>query len=456
MTRVFRPLFAVLLAACPAWYLGGCGGTSTDAGNPEIAFSFRKDGKPALFQGFVHVYADTASPGFYVPPPLDGADSRSDERPQFVLGGANVTPEMSATSTKSLDWQWIAHASDYRVLLPRLPGTADDDDFAIAAEKGPHGEGTVQPFNMYFDAIDGSSAFVQGLTYDPEAGTFRDADGAAFDVLEVELTPEANFSGTVDTAGLAGAPLVVFTPGSPIAAPVYGNRFSLKNLPLARFAARILTDNGVIYDVDGRMDATEGDPDRNDNTLAPLVPGRAVDTLDLPPPGRVLETPTASPPGPHNFTDSVVVTLSSPQDGTTLYYNLGGAKPPDNFATPYTSPIVLHSNTTLMVVAYRLGDNHSAVAIHSYVKVPPAPVADPASRAFRDSVVVSLSTRAADGTIHYTLDGTDPKRTSAVYSRPLILKATTVLKTVTSAPGLELSAVTEERYILVPDTLASP
>jgi hypothetical protein len=296
---------------------------------------------------------------------------------------------------------------------------------------------------------------VQGLTYDPEAETFRDADGAAFDVLEVELTPSADFSGTVDTAGLAGAPLVVFTPGSPIAAMVHGNRFRLNGLPRSKFTARILADNGVIYDVDGQLDATEGDPDRNDNTLAPLVPGRAVDTLDLPPPSRVLETPTASPPGPYNFTDSVVVTLSSPQEGTTLYYTLDGDEP-DNYATEYTGPIVLRGSRTLMAVAYRLGINHSEVTIHSYVKVPPAPVANPASRAFRDSVVVALSTRAADGTILYTLDGSNPDTASAVYSRPLILKATTVLKTVTRATGLGLSAVTEERYILVTDTLASP
>ncbi len=456
MTRAFRLLFAVLLAVCPAGYLGGCGGTSTDAGNPELTISFRKGGEPSPFQGFIHVYADTASPGVYVPPPLDGAKSPADDRPQVALGGANVYPPLSKASTHTIEWGWIAHASDYRVLLPRLPGTADEDDFAIAAEKGSHDERTVQPFNMYFDALDGTSAFVQGLTYDPEANTFRDADGAAFDALEVELIPEADFSGTVDTAGLAGAPLVVFTPGSPIAAPVRGNRFRLKGLPLARFTARILTDDGVIHDVEGQMDATAGEPNRNDNTLAPLVPGRAVDTLKLPPPVRVLETPTASPPGPHIFTDSVVVTLSSPQDGTTLYYTLGGAKQPDNFANKYTGPIVLRGNTTLMAVAYRLGDNHSAVTIHSYTMVPPAPAANPASRAFRDSVIVALSTRAADGAILYTLDGSVPDTSSAIYSRPLVLKTTTVLKTRTRAAGLELSAVTEEHYTLIPDTLASP
>lgn len=453
--RASRPLLAALLAAGLAWHLGGCGGTSTDAGNPEFALTFLQDGEPVAFRGLIHVYADAASPGFYTPPPDDGAGFQSDERPRIAVGTSNVFLKLTESASEAIDWNTLAHASDYRVLLPRLPGTAGDEDFVIAAEKGPHEEGTVQPFNLFIDGTDGRSAFVQGLTYDPEAETFRDAEGVAFDVLEVELTPSASFTGTVDTAGFSGRPLVVYTPGSPIAAQVHGNRFHLKGLPQAKLAARIVTEDGIVFDVDEPMDATEGDPARFDNALSPLVPGRAVDTLVLPPPARVLETPVASPPGPHSFTDSVVVTLASPQDGTTLFYTLDGTEPGPS-ATPYAGPIVLRGSATLMAVAYRKGINHSAVSVHSYVKVPPAPVADPASLAFRDSVVVSLSTRAADGTIHYTLDNSEPGTGSPVYVRPLILKATTVLKTVTWAPGLGLSAVTEERYIHVPDSLEHP
>lgn len=55
---------------------------------------------------------------------------------------------------------------------------------------------------------------------------------------------------------------------------------------------------------------------------------------------------------------------------------------------------------------------------------------------------------AGSGNIYYTLDGSNPTTSSKVYSSPLILKSTTVLKTMSSEPGKLQSEVNTYSYII--------
>jgi hypothetical protein len=59
---------------------------------------------------------------------------------------------------------------------------------------------------------------------------------------------------------------------------------------------------------------------------------------------------------------------------------------------------------------------------------------------------VTLSTTTGGGTIHYTIDGTDPTAGSPAYAAPIDVVATTTIKAITVAAGYTNSAVATASY----------
>jgi len=80
------------------------------------------------------------------------------------------------------------------------------------------------------------------------------------------------------------------------------------------------------------------------------------------------------------------------------------------------------------------------VAAAKYEAAAVVPTADPdGSQSFSDRVSVTLSTTEPTGKIYYTLDGTEPDETAAIYAEPIVLTETTTLKAVSMAEGKEIS-----------------
>jgi hypothetical protein len=215
----------------------------------------------------------------------------------------------------------------------------------------------------------------------------------------------------------------------------------------------MVTRSGVVYALRDSLDGTRGDAFYADSVLA-LVPGDRQDSAALPGILPFPAAPAASPAGPRTFTDALLVTLTA-EAGATIYYTINGDEP-GLASDAYKAPLRLKGSTNLKAVAYRKGQLLGPVSANQYVKVPPAPKAAPAGQAFRDSLRVTLATSAPDGIIRYTLDGSAPHDSSPAYDRPLVLKATTTLKAVTWVEGSWLSLPIEEKYTLLPDTLAVP
>lgn len=65
---------------------------------------------------------------------------------------------------------------------------------------------------------------------------------------------------------------------------------------------------------------------------------------------------------------------------------------------------------------------------------------------FREQLEVTLGTATADATIHYTTDGAAPTATSPAYRGPLALSATTRLRAIAVADGMNTSAERELTY----------
>lgn len=453
---VFLALALSLVAALlPGAFLGCAGGTSTDAGNPELVIGFRKDGKPVDFGGIVRIYAADSNPAFYSPSPVTGRSTNDvGIWVDFDVYGTNSYSWLTASPVKRLSRRFLDEAAGYRATLPLLPMHLRGQYAALtSAQPGEKGLAIHRPFNILVDRDDSTTALVEGISIDAMREGYLAADGSPFDTLWVDLQRGVGISGTIDTAGLPDQPLILFMPGSPLSTPVQGNRFHLADAPRIKFPVRMVTRSGLIYAFKEPLDGTRSDAFYADSVLS-LEPGDRQDSLDLPDVLPFPAPPVAQPAGPRTFTDTLLVTLTA-EAGAVIHFSTDGEEP--GLLSPrYTGPVRLRATATLKAVAYRQGQNLSPVSANNYVLVPLSPKAAPASQAFRDSVVVTLTTPAMNGVILYTVDGSTPHDSSPTYDRPLIFKSTTTLKAVTRVEGLGLSQVVEERYILIPDTLGQP
>ena len=77
----------------------------------------------------------------------------------------------------------------------------------------------------------------------------------------------------------------------------------------------------------------------------------------------------------------------------------------------------------------------------------PAAEARPNSRFFKDRVEVTFATADPDATVYYTLDGSDPTTESPVAAQPIRLDATTTVKFISVASGMQPSGVATATFI---------
>lgn len=427
---------AVFAALCAAsLQLGGClgGGSTSEADNPLIVQT-RVDGRPVSFSGTAEFYVQGSNPEFLAPYPDDG--SIPPRVPPRKEDGLTVLVD----DTSVFD---IPRADLFDEIMIRKPA------FTLrkqAASGAPLQDLAPSDFNVILFGGDMKTALVRVVHPDSLGGRFRLSDGSAFDTLVIDLAPGLDYAGTVDTSTEAGTAVALFVPGTPFFAPVRGAGFRFQYIPEGRLPLRWVSSDGRIFDMQDSLGV---------DWSGPLRPGARIDSVYLPPPIPTLAPPVHSPQGPFSFTDSVRITLAA-EPGARIFYTLDNSHL-DASSTPYKGPVVLRSSATLRAVAYLKGSNHSPVTSHNYVLVPAAPSAIPAGKAFRDSLVVSLSAARPDASIRYTLDGSDPASESALrYGSPFVLKASATLKAAALVPGLGLGLVLEEKYFLVSDSAAAP
>lgn len=175
-------------------------------------------------------------------------------------------------------------------------------------------------------------------------------------------------------------------------------------------------------------------------------------------PGRdsgspALLAPATFAPAAGTFVGSVDVTLATTAPGATIYYTLDGTEPAVG-SSVYVAPIALEATTVVKAVV-RAGEATSAVTSAEYtITSAPAVVApvtfNPPSGNFNTNISVALSTETAGATIHYTVDGSAPTRTSEVYvpGIPIAVSASTTIKAFAVKDGLSDSEVTAASYTL--------
>jgi len=137
---------------------------------------------------------------------------------------------------------------------------------------------------------------------------------------------------------------------------------------------------------------------------------------------------TASPGGgTYSAAQSVTLTASEP---ATIYYTTNGNDP--TIASPvYSSPIQILVSTILKFFARDAAGNNEAVKSVTYTlnldTTPPVTSASPGGGTYSSAQNVTL-TASEPATIYYTTNGNDPTISSPVYSGPIQILVSTILK----------------------------
>lgn len=169
----------------------------------------------------------------------------------------------------------------------------------------------------------------------------------------------------------------------------------------------------------------------------------------------VLSTPTITVTGTeagaantYYFTANVAIAA---ENGASVYYTIDGTTPDAN-ATLYSAPFDVTTSCTVQAIAVKANYANSTLASAIIVIDTPtvaAPTFNPASGVFTDSVVVSIVNDDSTATVHYTTDGSEPTESSATYTEPITLTATTTIKAKAFKTNWHASDMVEATYTIV-------
>jgi hypothetical protein len=172
-------------------------------------------------------------------------------------------------------------------------------------------------------------------------------------------------------------------------------------------------------------------------------------------------TPTFNP-APGAYTTPQTVHLADTTPGATIYYTLDGSNPTTSSAVYNdASPIQVGVTTTIKAIAAAAGYNNSAVATGAYTIQQPTtatPTFNPAPGTYTTPQTVHLADATPGATIYYTVDGSNPTTSSAVYNdaNPIQVSTTTTIKAMATAIGFNNSAVATGLYTIQQPAAATP
>jgi len=160
-------------------------------------------------------------------------------------------------------------------------------------------------------------------------------------------------------------------------------------------------------------------------------------------------TPAFSPAG-GTYTSAQSVTLTSATSGASINYTTDGSTPTETHGTLYTGPVSISTTTTLSAIAFKTGYIDSGVSIAGYtINLPPVtPTFSPAAGTYASAQSVTI-TSASGATIRYTTDGSTPTETNGtIYSGPVSITKTTILKAIAYKSGYPDTSVASGIYTI--------
>jgi hypothetical protein len=165
--------------------------------------------------------------------------------------------------------------------------------------------------------------------------------------------------------------------------------------------------------------------------------------------GQVAAPVITPPPGTYQSSLSITITCATP--GASIRYTTDGSEP-NEYSSLYSVPVYVGGSTVIKARAYKQGMDASPVAASQYTLELPT-VATPGfslpSGSYTGPQTVSLSCATAGAQIRYTTNGTEPNSGSMLYTAPVSLTGSTVLKARGFKEGYEPSNTATASYTIV-------
>ena len=160
---------------------------------------------------------------------------------------------------------------------------------------------------------------------------------------------------------------------------------------------------------------------------------------------QTVATPTFSPAA-GTYTSAQNVTIACGTSGAEIHYTLDGSNPTAS-STKYTAPITISATTTVKAIAVKSGMNNSAVASATYTinnspTAPATPTFSPAAGTYTSAQNVTIACATEGAEIRYTLDGSNPTASSALFNGPIVISTTTTVKAIAIKSGVSSSVAT--------------
>jgi Bacterial lectin/Legume lectin domain/Chitobiase/beta-hexosaminidase C-terminal domain len=164
----------------------------------------------------------------------------------------------------------------------------------------------------------------------------------------------------------------------------------------------------------------------------------------------VAPAPTFTP-STTSYTGSQQVVISDALPNTSIYYTTNGSTPTVN-STLYTGPLTVSTNETITAMASATGyiQSPSASASYESTSTTANPVFSLAAGSYSGAQILAITTNSPGAQIYYTLDGSTPSTSSAVYTRALPVAISETVQAIAVAPGLLASSMVSATYSIQP------
>jgi formylglycine-generating enzyme required for sulfatase activity len=148
-------------------------------------------------------------------------------------------------------------------------------------------------------------------------------------------------------------------------------------------------------------------------------------------------------------------TFSTPQSvaiihvtqGTVIHYTLDGTEPTED-SPIYTTQILISSTTTLKAKGFKPGWVPTATKTEVYVFGASQPTFSVSEGLYYNTFDVTLSSNTAGASIYYTTDGSEPDMFSTLYSTPININVSKVIKAKAFKESFLASSVATASYEL--------
>jgi len=164
----------------------------------------------------------------------------------------------------------------------------------------------------------------------------------------------------------------------------------------------------------------------------------------------VVATPVIVPNGTVANND-VSVTISNATAGTAFYWTVDGTDPETNNGALYTGPFTLGTNGTLKVKGFKSGFAASPEASAVFNLGVATPVVTPAGMTANNATDVTMSCDTVGADLYWTIDGSEPTKSSAHYSGKFTLGTKGTLKVKGFKNGYADSATVSSSFNLFVD-----